>query len=42
VKQFVSSYSDPSEGANGGEVKIEWGTAVKGKINVTARVDNPF
>lgn len=42
VKQYVTSYSDPDEGAGGGSVKIEWPTAVKGKINVTARVDNPF
>ena len=42
VKQFVTHYTDPNEGAGGGSVDIIWGTAVKGKVNVTARVDNPY
>lgn len=42
VKQFVTHYTDPEEGTDQGSVDIIWGTAVKGKINVTARVDNPY
>ncbi|MEP3347488.1 MAG: glycosyl hydrolase family 28-related protein [Litoreibacter sp.] len=42
VKQFVTHYTDPEEGSNGSAVEIIWGSAVHGKINVTARVDNPF
>ncbi|PTX54793.1 pectate lyase-like protein [Litoreibacter ponti] len=42
VKQYLSGYSDPEEGATGGEVKIIWPSAVKGRINVTARCDNPY
>jgi hypothetical protein len=42
VKEFVTHYTDPEEGADRGSVDIIWGVAVKGKVNVTARVDNPY
>lgn len=42
VKQFVTHYTDPEEGASKGAVDVIWGTAVKGRVNVTARVDNPY
>lgn len=42
VKQYVTHYTDPNEGPTGGSVDIIWPSAVKGKINVTARVDNPY
>ncbi len=37
--EFVSPYGDVSEGTSGGEIHLIWPTAVKGTVNVTARVD---
>lgn len=42
VKQFVTHYTDAEEGVSKGAVDVIWGTAVKGRVNVTARVDNPY
>ncbi len=40
--EFASAYGDVSEGTSGGEIHLIWPLAVKGTVNVTARMDNPF
>ncbi|MEM9434701.1 MAG: glycosyl hydrolase family 28-related protein [Pseudomonadota bacterium] len=42
VIQHVSAYSDPEQGSTGGEIHLIWPSSVSGKVNVTARMDNPF
>ncbi|MFY0692495.1 MAG: right-handed parallel beta-helix repeat-containing protein [Paracoccaceae bacterium] len=38
----ATPYSTPEQGSDGAEVALVWPRALKGKVNVTARMDNPF
>ena len=42
VIQYVTPYTNPGGGTAGGEVDLVWPVAVKGKVHVTGRMDNPF
>ena len=42
VTQYLAPYAQVEQGTGGGEVRLNWSAAVKGKVNVTARTDNPF
>jgi hypothetical protein len=38
---YTMPYATPNYGASGNQVKLTWSEAVKGKVQLTARVDNP-
>jgi hypothetical protein len=38
---FTTPYVTPNFGAGGNQVRLTWSEAVKGKVQVTVRVDNP-
>ncbi|WP_298293981.1 glycosyl hydrolase family 28-related protein [uncultured Litoreibacter sp.] len=42
VKQYATPYSEPEKGTGGGQVWLTWPSALKGKVNVVGRMDNPF
>ena len=39
--QFVAPYAQVEQGAGGQFANLKWPSAVKGRVQVTLRVDNP-
>ncbi len=40
--QYLAHYALTEQGSNGGQVALKWPSAVKGRVDVTVRADNPL
>lgn len=42
VIEYATPYTQIGQGPNGGAVNVVWSKALKGRVNVTVRMDNPY